>query len=301
MNMENNVASKLLFVINPVSGGNNKTVWETGIEDYFKDTSHEISIINLNGKNDTVRVREQIKNFQPDKVIAVGGDGTIKLVAEQLVDTQTPLGILPAGSANGLATELELPFTVKEALDVVLHGIIKKIDLIRINDKEICIHLSDMGLNALVVKYYSLGGVRGKWGYAKAIFRVLWQRQLIKTELRLNGEAIPRSAFMIVIANARTYGTGIVINPAGSLEDGLFEVVIMKELSLVELLKMMLTHKAFNPEKIEVLQTTEVTITIRKKAYFQVDGEYRGKITSVRAKILPGALNVLFPLDPKEG
>ena len=147
-----------------------------------------------------------------------------------------------------------------------------------------------------MVKYYSLGGVRGKWGYAKAIFRVLWQRQLIKTELRLNGEAIPRSAFMIVIANARTYGTGIVINPAGSLEDGLFEVVIMKELSLVELLKMMLTHKAFNPDKIEVLQTTEVNITIRKKAYFQVDGEYRGKITSVRAKILPGALNVLFPV-----
>lgn len=295
MKNNNNTQSKLLFVINPVSGGNKKAQWGAGIEEYFRETPYEIKFITLNGKNDSSRVRQLIKDFQPDKVIAVGGDGTIKLVAEQLVDTRIPMGILPAGSANGLATELNLPFTLKEALDVVTNGIVRKIDLIRINEKEICIHLSDMGLNALVVKYYSMGGVRGKWGYAKAILRVLWQRQLIKTELHLNGEQLPRNAFMIVIANARTYGTGALINPDGDMADGKFEVVILKELSLPELLKMLLTHKPFNPQKTEILQTTELSITIRKKAYFQVDGEYRGKITSVRARILPGALNVLFP------
>lgn len=293
--MKNNDESKILFVINPVSGGNKKTLWETGISQYFANTGHQIRIFNLNGKNDTSLLREKITQFQPDKVIAVGGDGTIKLVAQQLIGTQIPLGILPAGSANGMAHELGLPDTVEEALDVVMKGIIKTIDLISINDKEICIHLSDMGLNALVIKYYAMNRRRGKWGYAKAIIRVLWQRQLIKTEILINGEKILRSAFMIVLANARTYGTGAVINPSGDLSDGKFEVIILKELSLFELLKMLLTHRPFDPQKTEILQTEEISISIRKRAYFQIDGEYRGKVTTVKAKILPAALGILLP------
>jgi YegS/Rv2252/BmrU family lipid kinase len=293
--MENNTKSKLLFVINPVSGGNEKTVWETGIWEYFKNSSQDIHMVHLSGKDDADRVRQQIAVIQPDKVIAVGGDGTIKLVAEHLIGTDIPLGILPAGSANGMARDLALPSTVKEALDVVINGSVKKIDLIRINEKEVSIHLSDLGLNALMVRYYSLGRMRGKWGYAKALIRVLWQRQLIKTQLRLNGENIFREAFMIVLANARSYGTGIIINHMGSLTDGKFEVVILKEASLWELLKMMITNKPFDPAKIEVIQTEEVSITIRKKAFFQIDGEYRGKVTAVKARILPSALSILFP------
>jgi diacylglycerol kinase (ATP) len=294
--MENNDQSKLLFVINPVSGGNKKTSWETGIREYFKDSVHEILIVNLTGKNDTSIVRDNLSRFQPHKVIAVGGDGTIKLLAEQLNGTGIPLGILPAGSANGMAKELELPFTVKEALDVVVRGVVKMIDLIRINDKEICIHLSDMGLNALVIKYYSMNRVRGKWGYTKAIFRVLWQRQLIRTEIQINGEKLSRDAFMIVIANARTYGTGALINPNGDLNDGKFEVIILKELSVWELLKMLLTHRPFDPRKTEILQTEEIIITIRSKAYFQIDGEFRGKLTMIKARILPSALALLLPV-----
>ena len=293
--MQNNDQSKLLFVINPVSGGNKKTLWETGIQQYFANKPHEVRILNLTGKNDANFLQQQISLFQPHKVMAVGGDGTIKLVAQQLIGTAIPLGIIPAGSANGMAYELGLPNTVKEALDVVTNGIIKTIDLIRVNDKEISVHLSDMGLNALVIKYYSMNRVRGKWGYAKAIIRVLWQRQLIKTEILINGEKIFRSAFMIVIANARSYGTGAIINPYGDLSDGKFEVIILKELSLWELLKMLLTHRPFDPEKTEILQTDEVNISIRKKAYFQIDGEYRGKVTAVKATILPLALGILMP------
>jgi diacylglycerol kinase (ATP) len=152
-----------------------------------------------------------------------------------------------------------------------------------------------MGLNARVVKYYAMGGVRGKWGYARAIARVLWQRQLIKTEILINGQRLLRAAFMVVVANARTYGTGALINPTGNVSDGIFEVVVVKELSVWELLKMIVTHKPFDPRKIEVLKATEVSVNIRKRAYFQVDGEYRGKLTSVHARILPAALNVLLP------
>ncbi len=296
--MEHNQEStKLLFVINPVSGANENTDWEAGIRQYFKDSAHQLGIVLLTGKNDALTVYDKIKAWQPDKVIAVGGDGTIKLAAEQMVGTDIPLGIVPAGSANGLAAEMKLPSGLNDALEVAMKGIVRKTDLIKINDREICIHLSDMGLNAKVVKYYAMGGVRGKWGYAKAILRVLWQRQLIKTEIQINGEKLTRYAFMIVLANSRTYGTGAIINPDGDIGDGKFEVVIVKELSVWELLKMMITHKPFDPRKIEILRTDEVSISIRRRAYFQVDGEYRGKLTLVRAKILPAAVNLVFPAE----
>ncbi|MCW3087701.1 MAG: diacylglycerol kinase catalytic region, partial [Sediminibacterium sp.] len=102
-------------------------------------------------------------------------------------------------------------------------------------------------------------------------------------------------AFMIVLANAQSYGTGAKINPNGDLSDGKFEVVILKELSVWELLKMLLTHRPFNPQKTEVLQTEEISIAIRHRAYFQVDGEFRGKVTLVTARIIPSALTILLP------
>ncbi len=293
--MQNSTHLKLLFVINPVSGGIDKEIFKEGIRNYFCQTEYEIVLVTLNGKTDDALLQSQIRSFQPDKVIAVGGDGTIKLVAEQLIGTNIALGILPAGSANGLATELGMPYRLNQALDIIIGNSIKKIDLVLINEKEISIHLSDLGLNALLLKYYSKGSIRGKWAYARLFIPVLLRRRLFKTTLEYDGIKINCSAFMIVLANARSYGTGLVINPLGEMGDGKFEVIIIRELSFWELLKMMFTHRPFDPSKTEVMQTSEITITTRKKVFFQIDGEYMDKVTCVKARILPSAINLICP------
>lgn len=293
--MEINDKSKLLFVINPVSGGNDKTLWVNEIHQYFKNSLPLIKLLFLTGKNDAIELSEQISSFKPDKVIAVGGDGTINLAARLLSGTNMSLGILPAGSANGLANDLALPFGIAQAIDVVTNGVVKKVDLILINDKEISIHLSDIGLNALFIKFYKRNKKRGKWGYAKTIFRTFWQRKLIRTEIVIEGKTIQRNAYMVVLANAYSYGTGAIINPTGNIGDGKFEVIIFKRLSVWEFLKMMITHRPFDPVKIETHQTNEVTLITRKKAHFQIDGEYKGYVSIVNAKILPSALNLILP------
>jgi diacylglycerol kinase family enzyme len=218
-------------------------------------------------------------------------------MAEQLRGTQIPLGIIPAGSANGMARELNLPLSVTDALDIVLNGIIKKIDLVLFNDKEISIHISDIGLNAFLIKYYSKNRLRGKWGYAKAVISVLWHRRLFHSAIQINGEKILRKVYMIVLANACSYGTGVVINPAGDLSDGKFEIILLKKIAVWNLVKTFLTNRPFDTDEIDVIQTSEVTITTRKKVYFQIDGEYRGKVNTLKASILPGALTLLLPAD----
>jgi diacylglycerol kinase (ATP) len=293
--MQNQGPLKLLFVINPISGGKEKHDWEAAIREFFKELPHAPEFFVLTGKNDKISVQHHISTVSPDRVIAVGGDGTVKMLATILKETNIPLGILPAGSANGMARELDIPLTAPEALEVCLNGAIRKIDVIRINEEEICIHLSDVGLNAMLVKYFEKSAKRGMWGYGKAIFRMLWYKQKMKVTIDTGKEKFKRQAYMVALANARKYGTGANINPEGDLSDGLFEVVVVRRLNVFEICKAIFTDRSFHPERIEVFPTTEVWLTMHRKAYFQVDGEFMGKVTTVHARIMPQVLLVLVP------
>ena len=113
--------------------------------------------------------------------------------------------------------------------------------------------------------------------------------------ITVGDECVNRAAFMVVLANARMYGTGAVINPDGSPFDGQFEVVIFRRLYFWEILKLFWKYRPFDPKKIEIYPATSVSIETHRKAYFQVDGEYRGRITSLKANIRPNALTILVP------
>lgn len=286
---------KILFVINPSSGTKSKTDWETVTRNYFKPLQHNIEFYLISGKDDADSLRYWIDNFKPERVVAVGGDGTISLVAEQLIGTGIAMGILPAGSANGMAKELEIPTNVEGAIEVILAGEIKESDLICINGKEMCLHLSDLGVNAQLVKYFEQGNLRGKLGYAMMIFKVLWRKKLMHVKIKTDKEEINRDAFMVVIANASKYGTGALINPGGNLHDGLFEIVVVRKIALLTVLKMFLQFKRVNPKKVEIFQAKSATIDTSKRMHFQVDGEYLGKINHVTVEIIASKLQLILP------
>jgi YegS/Rv2252/BmrU family lipid kinase len=293
--MQNPGALKLFFVINPISGGKEKNDWEKEIREFLKDSPHTMDFYLLTGKGDKPSLQHYLDVIKPDRVIAVGGDGTVKMVATLVKETSMALGILPAGSANGMAKELNIPLIPAEALKVVTEGECRKIDLLRINEEELCIHLSDIGLNAMLVKYFEQSGNRGMSAYGKAVFKVLWEKQKMRVQINTTEEACKRKAYMVVLANARKYGTGANINPEGSVDDGFFEVVVVRKLNLLEIFKSIFTDHSFHPRRIEVFKTREVTLKLQKKAYFQIDGEFMGKTTAVHARILPGILNVMLP------
>jgi len=286
---------KLLFVINPISGTKAKIKWEPAIRNYFANLPHNIELFLLDGKDDDTSLKYWIEKLQPDKVIAVGGDGTVSLVAKQILNTNIAMGILPAGSANGMAKELDLPVEVDAALDIIVNGEIKSCDAIRINDKEISLHLSDLGVNAQLVKYFEEGNLRGKVGYALKVFKVLWRKRTMDVTIKTDKEEIKRRAFMVVIANASKYGTGALINPEGILHDGLFEIVIVRRIHLISVLKMFLKFRRYNPKKVEIFQAESAIISTIKPAHFQVDGEYLGKRDNVKAEILKSQLKLILP------
>lgn len=278
-----------------MSGGRDKSDWEEGIRQFFADLPHAVHVLELNGKTDDELVRQQIALHKPDRVVAVGGDGTIKCVGTQLLGTDTVLGILPAGSANGLARELGIPPDIEASLDVLVNGTPKPVDVISINEGDICLHLGDIGLNARVVKHYQDNNWRGMFGYLRAVVKALQTRQLLRVEINLGETCVSRAALMVVLANARMYGTGAVINPDGDMSDGQFEVVIFRRLAIWEILKLFWRYRPFDPRSIEIYPATSISVETRRKAYFQIDGEYRGRINQLKAAIKPGALTILVP------
>ncbi len=284
---------KLLFVINPVSG-NSSINWKQEIETYFKDKEVTLDFFILPKNIIKKELKIYLLNSKADKIIAVGGDGTITLVANILLDSKIPLGILPAGSANGMAKEFGISLNPQEAIAVVENGQISPCDSITIND-HICIHLSDIGLNAQLIKYFDEGKLRGKLGYAKVIVKTLWQREKILVNMETAEDKIKREAFMVVVANASKYGTGAVINPEGSINDGFFEVVIVKRINFATTLKMLINPGPYNTKHIEIFKCKSVNIRTKRKVPFQIDGEYIGKVKEITAAISPHSLNVILP------
>ncbi|MES2646276.1 MAG: diacylglycerol kinase family protein [Bacteroidota bacterium] len=289
--MNNRTSLRLLFIINPASG-NKKVNYELEINNYMANHQYNVECFVMPLQCPADLIKKRIEQTKPDRVIATGGDGTIKLVAECLMKTQIPLGIIPAGSANGMAKELAIPLNLNGALDIIINGHTTPVSMIKVND-ELCIHLSDIGFNAFVVKKFEAGTGRGMWGYIKASWQVLRSHAKMHAKIIVNKVLIERYASMIVIANATRYGSGALINPVGTLDDKVFEVIVVKKISMMEIFKMMVTHSNYNPQKTELFQTDTLQINSKRKAHFQVDGEYRGKINHLEASIIPNAVQVI--------
>ena len=291
--MESLSPLNILFIINPSSGSKNNIDWEAEIRNYFKQDSYHIEFLILTGKDDAGLISSRIENLCPQKVVAVGGDGTVCLVAGKLLHKSVALGILPGGSANGMAAELNIPKDINAALDLIVNGKEQKCDVLRINGSQICIHLSDLGLNARLVKYFDKSNIRGMWGYVRMLLKILIEGKPVNAHIVADELDKNIPAYMIVIANATKYGTGAVINPEGSVNDGIFELVVVRKVSLIEFLKLFLSKVPFNPKKVEIFKTTKAVITVKRSTHFQVDGEYMGKIKKVSVQIIPAALNIM--------
>ncbi|MFB6317513.1 diacylglycerol/lipid kinase family protein [Saccharicrinis sp. FJH54] len=293
--------STILFVINPVSGDTDKAELEERIERLSVAKNIKCDLFYTTGKDDEERLKERLKTCNPDKVVSVGGDGTCNLTARVLLHSDIQLGIIPLGSANGLAKELELPVDLDESLDIVTGNQIKTIDVLKINN-HISLHLSDIGVNAEVVNRFEKDNVRGLAGYARHFFLELFRAKPHHFLIESGDKKINRKAYMVAIANASKYGTGAVINPKGKLDDGWFEVILIRPYKLVHLLQMIIpffTHELDQLDYVEIYSFKKATISNKNKRVLQIDGEIIGQQEKVNVEILPQCIKVLIPENKK--
>ena len=284
-----------MLVVNPISGDVDKSELIDAATIFAEKENLNLVIYNTSGASDIENIKVLYTTYKPKRIIVAGGDGTIKMVAEAMEAHNVIIGILPAGSANGLAVDLNLPPTIEENLEIAFRNDYMEIDMISINGKK-SIHLSDLGVNAEMIKNYENSSIRGKWGYALQTVTTLIDLDdpFIAT---ITGDfpTIECEARMIVIANSQKYGTGVSINPNGVMDDGKFELVILKNLDLVVLGKIISGNMPIDSEDVEIISTDKAFVTTNIPVSFQIDGEYCGKETKLNIEILPKQMKVAIP------
>ncbi|GIZ08899.1 hypothetical protein FUMI01_16260 [Flavobacterium sp. UMI-01] len=273
------------MVVNPVSGGVDKEQFIEAVTDFAKSKENHIVVYKTTGTDDKAKIIALYKEHKPERIIVAGGDGTIKMVGEAMANENVLFGILPVGSANGLAVELDLLKTLEENIQIAFSDQFVEIDMVVINGKK-SLHLSDIGLNALLIKNYKASKIHGKWGYALQIINTLWHSKgKFKAKISSKTHHLECDAKMIVIANAQKYGTGVVINPLGVINDGKFELVVLKNLNLTVFTKIVLGNMPLNYSDVEIISTDAAQIQIDKPYSFQIDGEYVGELTDLEISI----------------
>ena len=167
----------------------------------------------------------------------------------------------------------------------------------RINDKT-CIHLADVGLNARVVKRFEKDPKRGLLTYARHLFGEMFLLKTYTFRIVIDGVKIKRKGVSITFANASKYGTGAVINPEGKLDDGKFELVIIKPFPGIKLLSIawkMFVNRLHTSDYVEIISCRNAQVFSNKKTTLQIDGEVFGKVKEIGIKSIPRALTVIIP------
>lgn len=284
-----------LFVVNPISGDNDKSSIIKTIKSWSQSSNESIEIWETTGKNDKEKLEQKIKEAEPEKVVAVGGDGTVLLCASILMNSKISLGILPMGSANGMSSELHIPQNINDALHVVHRGYSKKSDMLLFNDQDIGMHISDIGLNAGLVKQFEEGPRRGFLGYAKGIVGELSDLKPFKIKIETDKETYETKGYMVAFGNAKRYGTGALLNNVGKINDGLLELSILNYFDITAIAGHFFDIINDESEHMKTIQCKKATISTERAVPFQIDGELQNDTNEVSVEVIPNCLNLIVP------
>lgn len=290
---------KILFVINPQSRVViNIDNLETVIEGIVSRDKFEWEIFYTTGMKDKEKLMNYTHKFNPELIIAAGGDGTANLVATHVIKKDIQMGIIPAGSANGLAFNLKIPNNFERALQKIINASAKPVDAICINNKFYCLHLSDVGINARMVKRFSREKSKGLSGYGKQLLKeLLSPKTSFRFTVKTPGYHKKRKAEMLVLANASAYGTGALINPKGVMNDGKFEIVIIKPYpwwSVFRFIAAFFTGNLPKMKYVQIIIASEAEITLDSAQDIHIDGEVQNPVEHLKAEIIPGAITMLY-------
>lgn len=278
----------LLLVINPVSGTiDDKSETVALIKEKLEDQDIRLRVWETSGDGDQAKIRKLVQEEQFDAVLIGGGDGTIKMVVEAALESKHTVGIIPLGSANGLATSLGIS-NLDAAIEAIIDSKEINMDAIKING-ELSLHLSDFGFNASLIKKFEDGGERGMLSYFKSSVAQLFDVKPYRFELVVDEKVEQIEAKMLVIANGNRYGTGALINPVGQINDGLFEIIALDPAGLDDLVRISIALFRGNlneMESVKTWQASKAEIRNLDGADFQIDGELLGKVEGVRIEVL---------------
>ena len=259
-----------------------------------------------------------------DVVIAAGGDGTVRTVAEELSGTDTPLALLPSGTGNLLARNLDLTLDdVEHALDTAFDGDDRPIDVgiaeLRDGDrteKRAFLVMAGIGMDAQMIAATDddLKAKAGWLAYVKAITTVLRDKNELRLRYQLDGgRTHSMHAHTVLIGNCGSLPANILLLPEAAVDDGLLDIVVLRPEGFTGWVRIMVKifwengvlrrtsagRRLMGADKevraMNYLKGRELIVKLSRPEDVELDGDLFGRVSSMRTRIDPGALLVRVP------
>lgn len=290
---------KYTFILNPISGNRDISFLKEEIRRCMKNLNYEI-FESEKPKHSVELAQKAVKNGT-DIVIAAGGDGSIIEVVSGIMGSNAKLGVIPYGTGNMLASNLNIPLDIPSAINLIIQGHSQKIDIGQINDKYFAF-MAGCGFDARIIEETSREQKKrlGLLAYFiegfKQVFRTSHGHFIIKID---NKKTIRTKALTVIIANsANIIGNIFSLAPQARLNDGLLDLIIVSPKTRPDYFKLLwhilVKQTSINTRKIRHYQAKEIEIITKHSLPVQADGDVIGT-TPIKIKVLPKSIDIITP------
>lgn len=308
-------------IVNPKSGGGKTGARWSAIQSVLEQALGTITVFETRQKLDAIELTRQALKGGAQTILAVGGDGTLNEVVNGFFEDGDPihptakLAVILRGTGSDFVKTCKLPGAIEELTQAIKAGDSAPCDVVRATVKPISeepreryfINVADVGIGGPVVNLVNSSSKRlgGKISFLLAGVRATLQSKNFRMTVKLDGEILceQRPHYFAAIANGRYFGGGIYIAPKARLNDGLFDVVLAGDFSLLEkifkILPRLYTGKIGELKKVRMLRGQRLHISAAPPILIEADGELIGQ-TDALFEIFPSAIQVVG-INNKDG
>ena len=233
-------------------------------------------------------------------VLAWGGDGTINEIASRVIGTPAALAIIPAGSGNGFARDLGIPWDTDAAIDVAVRGRDRAVDAGEI-DGRLFFNIAGIGIDAVIAEQFNAQGKLGRRGlgpYVRIGLREFFRYRGREYRVTLDAESVTSQALVIAFANGREYGNRIRLAPNARMDDGRLEALVVEDrppLARLLAARHLALGTADRAPRIIRRSVASAVVETDGDIVYHVDGEVGRARDRVDIRIRPGVLKVRVP------
>jgi YegS/Rv2252/BmrU family lipid kinase len=313
------VEPRSVVIVNPQSqGGRLGKRWAELAEHIGRAFPYDEALTKAQG--DATKLTRDALKAGAQRIIAVGGDGTINEVANGFfdeagapLDTKATLAVIPFGTGGDLRRTLGIPKEPREAIDIIKANRTRRIDLgkLELTSHEgkrftrMFINIASFGISGRLDRMINESGKKlGRIGYFVTGPRASLTHKNQRVQLIFDGnteQRVEATTYVVAVANGRYFGGGMMIAPNAELDDGMFDVTMVGDLSITQLLTGFarqvysgahLKTKGVSVRRARVVEAE--AIDPNDKVEFDVDGEHLGRLPA-RFEVVPSALTLVVP------
>lgn len=285
---------RIHIIVNPAAG-KDEPILNT-LNDVFTQNEVEWDVSLTRKYGDATKfARRAAESGDYDLVVGYGGDGTQHEIANGVMGTAVPMGVLPGGTGNGFGTELGIPNQLRPAVELLCSGNrLRQIDIAQVGD-DYFIQRLYTGIEPESQTSREEKNRYGTFAYVRSGVQQARQLQNVSYRLTIDGETISEEGIKCYVVNSAMAGTGISLDSTFAIDDGLLDVFIVgKNFEQLTAAGDRLLKLRTKRSDMHVWHGREITIDAENDQPVWTDGEYYGR-TPITIKVLPGALLVVVP------